>query len=182
MRVSREEAAKNREKVVKTSGRLFRRHGYDGIGIAGLMKAAGLTHGGFYKQFKDKDALAVESTEKALEENRKYWREVVDAAPDDKLAAITEWYLSDDHRDWQSHGCTFASLAAEAPRHSPELQNVFGDGFKKSLNLLTDQADGPERAEAIRKIACMVGTLILARAVGDNELSSEILAAGRKEP
>jgi len=181
MRVSRETAAKNREKVVKTSGRLFRRHGYDGIGIAGLMKAAGLTHGGFYKQFKDKDALAVESTEKALEENRKYWREVVDAAPDDRLGAIADWYLSGKHLERQSHGCAFASLAAEAPRHGPELQRVFGDGFNQSVALLTDLESGPERAEAIRKIACMVGTLILARAVGDKDLSAEILSAGRGE-
>src|SRR3546814_1848579 len=74
MRVSREQAAENRSRVVEVAGRLFRERGFDGIGVADLMKAAGLTHGGFYGQFSSKDQLAVEATERALEGNAVIWR------------------------------------------------------------------------------------------------------------
>ncbi|MAZ18612.1 MAG: TetR family transcriptional regulator [Ahrensia sp.] len=177
MRVSREVAEENRKRVVETAGRLFRQHGYDGIGVATLMKAAGLTQGGFYKQFEDKSALAAEATEAALAENRKMWEDVIaasDAAPGE---AIASWYLSPSHVDTTAEGCCFAALAAEAPRQGEKVQSIFREALEASLQLLT----GPDRdrEEAMRQLSTMVGALVLARAAGPDALAKEFLDAAR---
>lgn len=197
MRVSREVAARNRERVVETAGREFRAHGYDGIGVAGLMKAAGLTHGGFYKQFEDKEALATESTRQALAENLENWRKVIGSKPEDPLGALARWYLSPAHRARLSDGCAYAALAAEAPRHDAGLRSVFEEALERSVVALAAAAAGaetgteigdadgrstaedPARKRALRAIATMVGALVLARAVDDESFAAEILEAGR---
>src|SRR3546814_8406579 len=81
------------------------------------MEAAGLTHGGFYKQFADKEALVVEATEQALAENLGNWGEAIAKAPGDPLGTLRQWYLSKEHIDRVGDGCAYAALAAEAPRH-----------------------------------------------------------------
>ena len=184
MRVSRETAARNRENVVKTASRQFREHGYDGIGIAGLMNAAGLTQGGFYKQFAGKDAIIAEATEQALEDNLKAWQSVLDEHRDDPLKALRTWYLSREHVDRRDEGCTYAALAAEAPRHGKGLQDAFCEAVEKSISLLTDtRADSAQsRCEAIRLITGMVGALVLSRAVGQGPLSQEVLDCVMLEP
>lgn len=181
MRVSREEAARGRAKVVEAAGRAFREHGYDGVGIAGLMDAAGRTHGGFYKLFDDKEALIVEATAQALEANRENWQAIMACAAADPLAALRDWYLSSGHVDRLADGCAFAALAAEAPRHSEALRDAFEQGFEASVALLSaaSQDDDGGRQNAIRTMAQMVGTLILARAVGTPELAAEILQSDR---
>lgn len=176
MRVSREDAARSREKIVGVAGRQFREFGYNGVGIAGLMDAAGRTHGGFYKLFDDKEALMVEATARALLDNRENWAEVMAKAPGDPVAALRRWYLSDAHRDHLGHGCAYAALAAEAPRHSDALGKVFEKGLEASIAQISDQLpDGEDREGAIRVIAQMIGTLILARAVKSPSLATEIL-------
>lgn len=186
MRVSREAAAMNRERVVATAGRQFREHGYEGVGLAGLMKAAGLTHGGFYKQFDDKEALVVEATEQALAENLDNWRKVLGSAADEPLAALQRWYLSDGHLAARGEGCAYATLAAEAPRHSKALRQTFADAIETLADLLCEKvsATGHElsRAQALRFISLMIGSLVLARAVEDTGLREEILASGRTAP
>ncbi len=87
MRVSRETARKNRQRVVRTASEQFRINGYDGIGVANLMKAAGMTQGGFYKQFDSKEALELEATELALDENHSVWCKSMEGA-DDPVAFI----------------------------------------------------------------------------------------------
>ncbi|AQQ07899.1 hypothetical protein B0E33_29280 (plasmid) [Roseibium algicola] len=184
MRVSRETAARNRENVVKTASRQFREHGYDGIGIAGLMKAAGLTQGGFYKQFADKDAIITEATQQALDENLVAWQSVVEGHQDDPLNALRRWYLSREHVDRRDAGCAYAALAAEAPRHGKYLQDAFCEAVEKSITLLTDtRAESAQsRCEAIRLITGMVGALVLSRAVGEGALSQEVLDCAILEP
>jgi TetR/AcrR family transcriptional regulator, transcriptional repressor for nem operon len=182
MRVSREEAARNREKVVQTASRKFRDHGYDGIGVAGLMEAAGLTHGGFYKQFEDKEALIVEATAHALASNLEKWREVVANTNGDPCRALLEWYLQKGHLKYVADGCTYAALAAEVPRHGPELRRAFEHGLEEALSCLTaemqDKNGSDDRTEAIRTLSQMVGTLILARAVNSRALRGD--PRGRK--
>lgn len=182
MRVSREEAARNREEVVAVAGRQFREHGYDGIGIAGLMEAAGRTHGGFYKQFDDKEALIVEATAAALATNRERWDEILSHAAGDPLAMLRRWYLSGSHVDGLADGCAFAALAAEAPRHGDALRWQFEDGIEASVALISDRLpDGDTgRQTAIQTIAQMVGTLVLARAVQSPKLAAEILQSGHE--
>ncbi|WP_326914684.1 TetR/AcrR family transcriptional regulator [Sphingopyxis chilensis] len=182
MRVSRDEAARNRTKVVEAAAEKFRQRGYDGIGVVGLMEAAGLTHGGFYKQFADKEALVVEATEQALAENLGNWGEAIAKAPGDPLGTLRQWYLSKEHIDRVGDGCAYAALAAEAPRHGAALQQVFEDAFEESIARLVPDDDGSKdaRAEAIRGMAQMVGSLVLARAVRRRELAEEILKSGKK--
>ena len=176
MRVNREEAARSREKIVGVAGRQFRKLGYDGVGIADLMKAAGRTHGGFYKLFDDKEALMVEATARALLDNRENWAEVMAKAPGDPVAALRRWYLSHAHRDHPAHGCAYAALAAEAPRHSGALGTVFEEGLDASIAQISRELpDGEDREGAIRVIAQLIGTLILARAVRSPSLATEIL-------
>ncbi|MGH1361822.1 MAG: TetR/AcrR family transcriptional regulator [Burkholderiaceae bacterium] len=177
MRVPREVAEKNRSKVVETAGSLFREHGFDGIGVAALMQAAGMTHGGFYKQFSDKAALAVEATEAALAENRANWSDVLNSAPSAPVETLTQWYLAPTHARHRAHGCAFAALAAEAPRQGKPMQQVFSAALEKSIALFHDA--GLERHEALRQLSLMVGALILARAAHSKTLAREILEAAQ---
>lgn len=176
MRVSREVAEKNREEVVKQAGQLFRENGYDGIGIAGLMKAAGMTHGGFYKQFANKEALAVEATEAVLAENRDAWADVLKRAEGDPLEALAQWYLSEPHLHARAKGCGMAALASEAPRHGTGLQQAFAAGLEASLALF----GGADEDATLRRLSTMVGALILARATEGHPIAGRILDSARR--
>src|SRR5436309_5673136 len=105
MKVTREQAKLNRERVVDTAARQFRERGFEGVGVADLMKAAGLTHGGFYAQFDSKQHLMAEACEQALEESKRMWRDALERAPKRPLAAIASHYLSREHRDNPGAGC-----------------------------------------------------------------------------
>lgn len=177
MRVSRETAEKNRRTVVETASRLFRDNGYDGIGVAALMKAAGMTHGGFYKQFADKEALAAEATEVALADNRAKWEEIIAASDRAPVDALADWYLSPGHIEARAEGCCFAALAAEAPRHGEGVQSAFKDALDASVDMLAVGQTG--RDEVLRRIATMVGALVLARAVDDADLAEALLGAAK---
>lgn len=177
MRVSRAIAEKNREKVVETAGRLFRERGYEGIGIADLMKAASLTHGGFYKQFDGKAALISEATRAALAENKKRWMQVAADADGDPAAALRCWYLSAQHLAMRGEGCCLAALAAEAPRQGTQLQKAFAGAVHDFAGLLG--GDRAPAGEALRTLSMMVGALVLARAIGEDPLSEGILEAVR---
>lgn len=186
MRTNRQEAAKNRERVVKTASEMFRREGYDGAGIAALMKASGLTNGAFYKQFDSKEALIAEATAYALAENAARWRGVLETAEGDPLAALAQWYLSEPHLAHREMGCTYAALAGEAPRHEAPVRAAFESGLRDMLALLAGtQGAGAEAADpagerrALRHLSRLVGALTLARAVEDPDLAGRILAASR---
>ena len=121
MKVSREQARKTRAHVVEVASTQFRQHGFDGIGIADLMKAAGLTHGGFYGQFKSKVDLAAEASRQALALNAATWRETINRTREKALKALTGMYLSRPNLIFRAKGCTFASLCAEQATSSPPL-------------------------------------------------------------
>ena len=182
MKMSQEDAARNRERVVTTAGRMFREHGYDGVGIAALMKASGLTNGAFYKQFDSKEDLIAEATAQALSENADAWRQVLEATDDDPFEAVTAWYLSEPHVTFREAGCTYAALAAEAPRHDEAVRQAFDEGVRRTIEAMAGAAncaDDDGGVRAIRHLSRLVGALILARAVDDPELSKRILAANR---
>lgn len=185
MKVSREQAAENRSRVVEVAGRLFRERGFDGIGVADLMQAAGLTHGGFYGQFESKDQLAAEATERALERNAEAWQRMASDGGD-PLAALLQGYLSLRHRDRTGEGCVLAALAADVARSgTPALRRIFTQGLEALLGRLTALLPGRSKAarrrKALAKAAAMIGALILARAADDAALSEELLAAVREE-
>lgn len=181
MRVSREQAAENRERMVQTAAQLFREHGFDGIGVADLMKAAGLTHGAFYGHFGAKDDLMAEASARALADSFTYWHKRIDQAGDAGLATVVGKYLSPAHRDHPGRGCAFAALGAEAQRHTPAVRRAMTAGLLPLIEvfgrLLPGRSKAARRQKALASFSAMVGALVLARAVDDEALSNEILQA-----
>ncbi|WP_423065744.1 TetR/AcrR family transcriptional regulator [Devosia sp. CN2-171] len=175
MKVSREQAEKNRAHVVEVAGTEFRAHGFDGIGVADLMKSAGLTHGGFYNNFQSKDALAVEAVTRVFAETTARMRERA-LASDNPLRAAVELYLSPAHRDSPALGCAIAALSQDAARGSPALRQAFEAGVEAYLELIAELARVSRRG-AMAIYSTMVGALTLSRTVADRALSDEILTA-----
>lgn len=179
MRVSREQAAANRQRIVTEAARLFRERGFDGVGVAELMRNAGLTHGGFYGHFGSKDQLMAEACEAAIASTGRHWREVV---ADDKagaLQALAGRYLSRRHRDEPGKGCVLAALANDAARQAPPVRGAYTRSVRRFIDLLESLIPGrgkaAQRRKAVAACASMVGALVLARAVDDDALSDEIL-------
>jgi len=185
MKVSRAQAEKNRDRVIDVAAALFRERGFDGIGLASLMKAAGLTHGGFYGQFNSKEDLAAQASGRALAENLQKWSSVIDGAAGDPLREIVAFYLSENHRDAPGQGCALAALGADAARHGGALRSTFTEGVGVYLEILSKIMPGGSAAEKRRKamatIAEMVGAIVLARAVDDADLSKGILEATARD-
>ncbi|WP_310620561.1 TetR/AcrR family transcriptional regulator [Flexibacterium corallicola] len=182
MRSSKEEAALNRERVVKIASEKFREYGYDGIGIAGLMKSSGLTNGAFYKQFTNKEALIAEATDYAFKSKIQGWSRPKNKNVEDPKKAIAQWYLNEKHIEHVELGCAIAALAAEAPRHGSEVQTVFTKNIKAIVEAISQSLnqDGDGEAEAIKILATLVGALVLARATDDKELSQRVVDAVRR--
>ena len=183
MKVTREQAAANRDRVLETAARLFRERGFGGIGVADLMHEAGLTHGGFYGQFESKDALAAEACARVHERSMARWTTRIERDGRAGFSAIADAYLSARHRDDPGQGCALPALAADAARREPALRRVFTDGVRKMLEVLDSVMPGRAAARrrecALAVLATMVGGVVLARAVDDPELSDSILAAAR---
>jgi TetR/AcrR family transcriptional repressor of nem operon len=179
MRVSREQAAQNRERIVETAARLFREKGFDGIGVADLMKGAGLTHGGFYGHFESKEALLAEACGKAMQGSVERWRRIVSEDPQQPVAALARAYLTMKHRDNPGRGCAVASLGPDVARVGPEVRQAVTDGTMAQIALLADAlpsgTPAERRAQAITSYAAMIGALILARAADDPATATEIL-------
>jgi TetR/AcrR family transcriptional repressor of nem operon len=193
-RISGEEKAGNRRRILSAASRLFRTRGVENVGVADLMKEAGMTHGGFYNHFESKTALAAEICESAFAESRDHFASAIarDRAHQ-PLAAVREEYLSARHRDDPDGGCPSASLLLDAWREGNEVQSAYAAGIEGHLALFTGQliTDAAARGEdldpdaaracSIRQLSSMVGAIILARAVRGAQpaLSDEILTANR---
>ena len=178
MKVSREQAAENRERILETAARLFRERGFDGIGVADLMQGAGLTHGGFYGQFASKEDLAAKACERALAQSAARIERVIAEHPKNTLQAVAASYLSARHRDQPGEGCAFVALGAEAPRHSSAVRKVFTNALRLRVDKLMTLVPGTKaarRRKALATMASLVGAQVLARAVDDTHLSNEIL-------
>lgn len=185
MRVSREKFAQNREKILEVAGELFREKGFDGIGVADIMKAAGLTHGGFYGHFESKDALACEASKNLASKTETSWKEVVGRSSDAPLEALLEHYLSRRNVVDRGTSCVFASLTQEVSRHGPEMREAFTGGLMALAGILEELVPGetPEerRRRALASLSSMMGAVILARAMDNPDLADEFLAATRQE-
>lgn len=183
MKVSRAEAAQNRERIVETAAKLFRERGFDGIGVADLMKSAGMTHGGFYGHFASKEDLMAQACVRAQETGLNALRQVAEHDPENALAIIVSSYLSPAHRDQTGDGCVLAALGADAARHGTPLRATFTHAVRATIDLLarlvTGRSKHAKRQRALAIYASMVGAIVLARAVDDEELSGEILESVR---
>lgn len=185
MRVSRAQAEANHQRVVEEASTLFREHGYDGIGLKDLMKAAGLTQGGFYKQFASKEDLAVQATARGIANAGDKWSEIIDANPASPLAALTAFYLSTDHRDSIGQGCPLAALGSDAARNAEPIRSAFETGIRDQLRQLDtalgSQPDDAPSKDAMTTLSMMLGALALSRLTNDPSLSERFLTAATEK-
>lgn len=182
MRVSREKFAQNREKILQVASVLFREKGFDGIGVAEIMKAAGMTHGGFYGHFESKEELALEVSRALIEKVKVRWNEII-AASEQPLDALLKHYLSRLSVDDPGGSCVFASLAQEVSRSEGPVRATFNDGLSMLVDILSEIVPGetPEerRKNGFATLSAMMGAVILARAVESRELSDSFLYTTR---
>ena len=181
MRVSRTQAAENRETVINVASRLFRKRGFDGIGLKDLMKGAGLTQGAFYKQFASKEDLAAQASRRAMESANHRWSVATAAKPDDPLGAVIAFYLSMGHRGEKMDGCPIVALGSDAARQGMDAKASFEAGVKQHLEILGGfiaNSNGEESdGKAMAVLSTMVGAVLLSRAVNDKQLSKRFLQA-----
>ncbi|BCH34439.1 TetR family transcriptional regulator [Mesorhizobium sp. L-8-10] len=174
MRVSRQQVLENKRTILEAAGRLFRERGFDAVTVTDVMKAAGLTHGGFYGYFKNKDDLIARTLAELQGETE---------PPSVDLATLAEQYLSPEHRDNFACGCPVAALASETIRQPGGARAEMTAGLKRQIERLSQVAPGSgqayRRRAAIGSWAAMVGALILARMSDDSELSNEVLTETR---
>ena len=170
MKGSREQVAENRRTILEAASRLFRERGYDSVSVAEIMKAAGLTHGGFYGYFASKDELIAGALADVLSKRPE---------PTGDLADYAAGYLSAAHRDNRAGGCPTAALAAETIRLPGEPRAEMTAGVKRQIarlsRIVPGETDVQKREAAIGSWAAMVGAMILARVSDDPALSAEIL-------
>jgi TetR/AcrR family transcriptional regulator, transcriptional repressor for nem operon len=185
MRYSKEHKQETHARIVKKASVRLREKGAHGVGVADLMKEAGLTHGGFYAHFDSREALVIEAFAYAMDRSTERWRKIVEQTPpEQRLATIVDTYLTPAHRDDPGHGCAVPALSAEIARESVKTRKAFAGKLEQMIDMMADQIpDLPRKAarkQAAAALATMMGTLVLARVAGSGEFSEEILAAGRE--
>ncbi|QDL98109.1 TetR/AcrR family transcriptional regulator [Rhodopseudomonas palustris] len=185
MRYSKEHKQETHDRIVRRASVKLREKGAHGIGVADLMKDAGLTHGGFYAHFASREALVIEAFSYAMDRSTERWRKLAEELPPERrLAALVDGYLSATHRDDPGRGCAVPALGAEIARESPKTRKAFAAKLDDMIAMIAAQyVDAPPKAarkQAMATLATMMGTLVLARIAGSGELSDEILAAGRE--
>ncbi|EJL34525.1 transcriptional regulator [Caulobacter sp. AP07] len=170
MRVSRDQMQANRLRILDSASRLFREKGFEAVSVAEVMKAAGLTHGGFYGHFESKDDLIAQAIGHIF------------TAQDDgqgDLGAYLNAYLSSQHRDSVGEGCPTAALVADIRRETPAARLAMTEGFRSQIDRMAKAIAEPgaaaSRRQAVGAWAAMVGAVVLARAIDDPALSDEIL-------
>jgi TetR/AcrR family transcriptional repressor of nem operon len=185
MRYSREHKLETHARIVRKASVRLREKGAHGVGVADLMKEAGLTHGGFYAHFDSREALVIEAFADAMDRSTERWRKfAAGVAPEKRLQTIVDSYLTTVHRDDPGHGCSVPALAAEIARENPRTRKAFAVKLEQMIEMLA--ALVPElprkaaRRQAMAVMATMMGTLVLARVAGSGEFSDEILSAGRE--
>ena len=191
MKTSKDQVARNRERILEAASEGFRKHGFDGLKVADLMKEAGLTHGGFYGYFDSKDDLAVAACETALKSQGDRLKAAKDGDPTVELKAYFERYLSRRNRDNPENACLFPALSAEVARQGAPVRAVFTDGLKDYLSALGALSDRETQSEASQNapknapknamviLSTLVGAMLLARAVDDEAFSNDLLDVAR---
>ncbi len=182
MRYPESHKEETRERIVATASALLRESGADGVGVADLMRAAGLTHGGFYAHFPSKEALVAEAASAAMGQTIAHLRAAAEKAPrNEARRAIVDGYLDGRHRDHAGKGCAAAALGADIARLSPETRGALERRLEEMFALLEEYsgARSEGRQKAIAMFCTMVGALLLSRTTRSRALSDEILEAAR---
>jgi len=176
---------KTRDKVLKAAAKAIRTHGPHRVGVAGVMRNAGLTHGGFYAHFESKDDLVAAAIGQMFEQSRaRFLHEVKDYPPARALDAYVEFYLSPGHRDARASGCPIPALAADLPRLDRAARTRFAEGVAALTRAVAGRVEqlGHAEPEALARsvVAEMVGALSLARVEPDEQKSNQMLADSRE--
>ena len=181
---SQEDKAESHDRIVRVAAARFREAGVDGIGVADLMKDAGLTHGGFYRHFASRDELVAEAIERALHDGGR----LVDALANSKqasLAALVDAYLSAAHRDDLATSCAVTTLAGDVARSNDRARSAYtrqvGTYLELLIRLIPPDKHRSRRTKAIAALSTLVGAVSMARAVNDERLSREILKSAADE-
>jgi TetR/AcrR family transcriptional repressor of nem operon len=181
MRMSQEEKEKSRTRIVSSASRLIRERGLEGASVGDIMKAAGMTHGGFYKHFESKEALVEAAVDTAFAQFLKVLQE---GEPADAVSAYCALYLSEDHKNHPGLGCPVAAVGPEVGRMPASLKAAFGAGVKRIVAALARVMKGSAKAKeaaALREFSMLVGAMVIARA-SDDETSRAVLNACRRSP
>ncbi|WP_349657715.1 TetR/AcrR family transcriptional regulator [Xanthomonas sp. 10-10] len=182
MKITKAQSLENRARIVETASALFRERGYDGVSVADLMAAAGLTQGGFYKHFGSKADLIAETAQHGLEQISRQVEGL-------EIRDFINFYVSRTHRDGRSDGCTMAALSGDAARQSVEIKATFAAGLERMLATVEREGVLPDagsqasvRAKTLDMFAHMLGAVVLSRACPDDApLADEILLACRTQ-
>jgi TetR/AcrR family transcriptional repressor of nem operon len=183
MRYSRTHKEQTRIRIVASAAEQLRAAGVNGIGVADLMRGAGLTHGGFYAHFESKEALVAESISAAMEQTISRLRSAAETAPRGRgRRAIAETYLGTAHRDHVERGCAIAALGSDVARMSPSTKGIVEARLEEMIALLDEFASGRSdaRPKSITMLATLVGALVMARTVRSKALSEEIRELARE--
>jgi TetR/AcrR family transcriptional repressor of nem operon len=173
---SRDEKAKNHERIVEIASARIREGGMATPGVAEIMKSAGLTHGGFYKHFNSRDDLIAEAVDRTFADGERAIESITDG-PDDPLAAFVDWYASAEHRDNPATGCGVAALAVDVTHAEERVRLAYREQVQRYLAHLEQLlGGGPDaRRRATVALSSLIGAVLLARAVEDPALSDQIL-------
>jgi TetR/AcrR family transcriptional repressor of nem operon len=182
MKVTRDKVEENRQQVIGTAARLLRERGFDGIGLADIMKNAGLTHGGFYRNFASKDDLVIKASERAIADTQAVLEDGLAQTPQDRFRTLIELYVSSTHRDSTGSGCILPALAADAARRKdPDLRAAFTSAIQYYLEQIAKLSSASTANRCHRHPAAilseMVGAIILSRVVSDAHLGNSLLSA-----
>ena len=181
---SQADKAESHDRIVRMAAARFRETGVDGVGVADLMKDAGLTHGGFYRHFDSRDELVAEAIERALRDGG----QVVEAVANSKqvpLATLVDAYLSTAHRDGLATSCAVTTLAGDVARSNDRARSAYtlqvGTYLELLIKLIPGDKQRSRRIKAIAALSTLVGAVSMARAVNDERLSREILKSAADE-
>ena len=174
-----------RERILRAAARAIRKHGYEGVGVADVMKEAGLTHGGFYAHFESRDALlAAAVDQEGVESTEHLTRAIAAAKPGQELTALVDAYLSDGHVAAPEQGCAVAAAGTEVPRQEAQVRRAASRRIKDFIGFIERQfpewGKSAAHDKAMGIAATLVGSVVLARAVDDPQLSKRIRKAARE--
>lgn len=177
--------ARTRQRIIEAAARAFRERGVEAVGIADIMRAAGLTHGGFYAHFPSKDALVAEAARRGLSDSRRaFVASAAEANPEAPAREVIRRYVSRAHRDLPADGCAMPSLAADISREPEEVRHAFTLALDEFVTALMEYVPGEttedRRDVALALSAAMSGAVALSRALDDPEMSDRILLATRR--
>jgi TetR/AcrR family transcriptional repressor of nem operon len=183
MKVNKEQASANRDALLEAAGRLFRENGIDGVGVAQLCNAAGLTHGALYSHFGSKEALAAEAFFQGQQASQNRISKAVGPAPD--LGSIVDFYVSARHRDNKTDCCPILAASSEAARQDIAFKENYAQAFQELSNtvLASLEKAGAKSPQPMHLViaASMVGVVAVARGLKDTdpETSNTLLKAAR---